>query len=255
MVRKEKNTVNQPSRANQEYVMVNGVKKRNIAYQGKNSTNKTSRTTKKTVQSDFSQEQDNESPLALNSKKTTMKAQKQYVRDNYDFGDKWSEDFFVNYHSSFMEARGGIVGFNKPTIQKEFWIAEYGHDFDEKQELASDLSSDVHAWVDNNMNDAESARIHSQISDILNGEKQGFVMMVPSGDNTDELSISIETPGKWNTRYFDDVPDSEKLSEEEMEEVLEYCERDMEKFQKRINTYLKKYGMPKYAFRTFWGDR
>ena len=67
-----KNTVNQPSRSNQEYVTVNGIKKRNIAYDGDNNQPKTDTGTVSKVKDDFPNNQEHKNMVYVDKNYYTV---------------------------------------------------------------------------------------------------------------------------------------------------------------------------------------
>ena len=82
-----KNTVNQPSRSNQEYVTVNGIKKRNIAYDGDNNQPKTDTVPVSKVKDDFPNNQEHKNMVDVDTFHLT-----EVLKDTLEFNNEWDEE-------------------------------------------------------------------------------------------------------------------------------------------------------------------
>lgn len=90
MTQGRKNTVNQPSRSNQEYVTVDGVRKRNLAYKGSSSApSGNNSATSTNVMSDFAPSSGSTIRGEVNSQSFTMsETEAQHLADTYNHHDQ-----------------------------------------------------------------------------------------------------------------------------------------------------------------------
>lgn len=158
----------------------------------------------------------------------------------------WEDESMVEHcvkkTSAYVVLRDDkVLTFDKPTIKTDFWFGEHGFDYDEKIKLAHELSNDEAYFVEENINRCDAVRM---LKALAEGDD---VMVCQSCSGGDICHLRF-----YNHR---DKVDGRELYPDELEEIVVVLEEEREKFRKRLVTYLKRYGLSKCRFDTFWADR
>lgn len=145
----------------------------------------------------------------------------------------------------------------KPSIKTSFCFGESGYDYDEAQEMAA------HARNSEDYFKRENLREFDAILQALDGEGAG----VYAGAQPYIKQIGCQGPGaiglselQWlRTIDFFNLSEQQKQSirlpyAEELDTIIEGYKAERTAFEKRLNTYLKRYGMSKVNSWTHWRD-
>ena len=143
-----------------------------------------------------------------------------------------------------------MITMNKPHIQTNFWFAEYGYDYDEKQALAEECGQSETFFIKKNMAQTD-ARHHL---DLLEDSQLECYLFKDINDSDGAIGCFIDYIDKRNPAAYKDLT-SRKLNEEEKETYKTFLLQQQNQFEKRLHTYLKRYGMEHVYASTFWGDR
>lgn len=156
----------------------------------------------------------------------------------------------LSQFSTLAIIRGQIVAFDKPSIQTSFYFPEYGHDFEEKQELVRKAGEDSSYFLKNNLEDSRLPQLLEWARAYRDSEDSAaFVPLLGRDEYTGTAYVS------WVNRFACGEDGYVKLTSADMGEYIDAAERALAAFEKRLGTYLKRYGLSKCTFSTFWGDR
>lgn len=140
---------------------------------------------------------------------------------------------------------GRIVCVKKPRIKTEFCFGESGYDADDAARMADIARTRESFFLRENLEELECI-----ISVLARTKKE---------DNGYDDRVVWVTNAPWlgegiATHYIDKNRDAEEVSEEDRERLLEGYRKVHADFSKRLNTYLKKYGLSKVISWTYWRD-
>lgn len=193
------------------------------------------------------------------------KEAKEFIRGEY--AKAWDSnprmvDHCVKSCSGFIDFGDVIVTCNKPGIQKHFWFGE--HNYEDRSDECKAASESVDYFMRENMGncyafnalqrmgcaDSETdyyyTRFHNPV--LVYGAYCGQPEDCRLGyiDWQDDM-------GEFHCRE----PKSRfrQLTDSETDELREFFRGEVEKFEKRLHTYLKRYGLSKCEYDTFWADR
>ena len=140
-----------------------------------------------------------------------------------------------------------IICLEKPRIEKEFYFPEHGHDFDEVCQYEREVNKNLENYfIEQNI---------KQISDRIKAIKeqpqkvyalQSYKTKTPNSIIYDYYTILNYT--KLSDEYIE-------LDEKSINNILEGLEYQKTNFEKRLKSYLKRYGTKKISTGTYWADR
>ena len=163
---------------------------------------------------------------------------------SYGYDDEVVE-YYVKGVSGVWRTRGRIVTFEKPHIQTEFWFGESGHDYEEVLDRCRRLSEDERYFVEENLRNSPAGWQLRQIGN-------GCLPNVPLLRENDGNSLAKVIWEPWDSVEPDDPS---RLTEQEVRELELALEDEQARFLKRLEAYLKRYGLSKCRFSTYWRDR
>lgn len=141
---------------------------------------------------------------------------------------------------------GRIVNLEKPRIETDFCFGESGYDYDKATHMASVASSDESYFLARNLHD-----IAEKIAICGYGRNNMFSV---DGYVWEEISnVNDHIAWVWIGNYGRHERVSE-VSEEDRERMYEGYVKLYEDFEKRLRTYLKRYGLSKVHSWTYWRD-
>ena len=163
--------------------------------------------------------------------------------------DEKMVDYCTRKTSGYVVIDGRMVTFDKPSIKTNFWFGEHTYDFDEVVKQAEACSKSEEYFIAENL-DAIDWRLEA-IADphcrVYIG-RRGY-----SNQEEGCILASVEF-----CRYSLDGPrigDAREMTEDERQQYADFIKGEREKFEKRLRTYLKRYGLSKCYFGTYWADR
>lgn len=160
---------------------------------------------------------------------------------------------------------GGIVAFEKPSMSTRFCFHDEGPQYDYYCELMADKETRLrdyflHENLDGMDEEIRAMELNCRFPE---GEyhsryycKQWYLMRESYSGETAPLNLwkfkalsvsQVEDNPKW---YGDAV----KMSDADRQTILAGLKREREKFEKRLQTYLKRYGVSKIHTWTYWAD-
>ena len=151
---------------------------------------------------------------------------------------------------------GKIITTNKPQIVKSFWFGENGSDFQEQVELTRTASRDREYFKRKNLKRAGYYKELANIEAALSGTAYFFLFNAwGSGSRFYEVRCFAKDQLLHpHTQLVLKSADS-VMTREELETYKQLIEAALKVFDRRLNTYLKRYGLSKCSYDTYWVDR
>ena len=158
--------------------------------------------------------------------------------------------------SEIVQISSGIVTIDKPGIDTNFCFGyrddSAGEEYAEAENMAQHARQSTQYFIKENI---ESTGF-TQWIEVL---KDSFITLysIPNyyGQDADckLVTIAVCINGFWNVA-FKDKSNFVEITPEDRAELIKGYEKALEKFKKRLNTYLKKYGLSKVNSWTYWAD-
>lgn len=152
----------------------------------------------------------------------------------------------------FESKLGYLVEFEKPSIKKDFC---FGHGYcgiTTEEETQKAFDNALNAKTNENYFIRENLEWYERYLELLNDTKYWDLHLVVRNKNTKICSLKSE---KYFCHYeWERKNIVETLSTDDIEKIREIIELEKEKFLKRLNTYLKKYGLSKVHSWTYLVD-
>lgn len=158
-------------------------------------------------------------------------------------GPKWEKYLRSKVAWLLKLADGTIHAIEKPSIETHFCFGESGYDFDEKVAEAAEARTNADLFRIRNLRDLDE-----KIRTLKDGPDDGYYVWLTVWNGvSDYLNI-----GRWWQKEAVDNP--VEISEEDRKRLLEGYEIVRDGFAKRIDAYLKRYGLSKVHSWTYWVD-
>lgn len=160
--------------------------------------------------------------------------------------DERMVDYCVKTSSANLQTDDGLVwDIDKPRIETNFCFGERGYDYDEVNKTCHELSKNEHYFKTENIRRNEAFQLIKNLSKYpddaywaLNYSSSNIVV-IRFYKSYDNIGISSAV---------------RKMTTNEIEDVIELLRQEIKKFNKRLNTYLKRYGLSKCRYWTYWVD-
>lgn len=164
--------------------------------------------------------------------------------------------------SNLMRAESGIIiAFEKEKINAgTFWFHDEGANYEYYKQVTKDEESKRRYFLRENL---------SKFDDLikeLQSRKRDYADVVPTyceiewcslgklgyanGVHTYRLCHVIESEQDPRDRHL-----IHRMSENEIKQAIAILKEERAKFEKRLQAYLKRYGISKVSFNTYWADR
>lgn len=179
---------------------------------------------------------------------------KQKVREQYEkvwHGDAKIVDYCTKRTSGYIMLGDVMVTCDKPHIQTDFWFGEHTYDYDEVCQTAHALSSDEQYFIDTNLKNTKAYRFIEALTEGKYGYEPYLRDRKYSRQDDDCALGYIDWQRNWETNGLE----VKKLDDDERARLLEFCKDELAKFEKRLRTYLKRYGLSKCHYGVYWADR
>lgn len=180
-----------------------------------------------------------------------------------EMGKAWtSKDMLDHFRKNFSSAvrlqNGGILFFEKPRIENRFCFPDEGPAYDNYCYVTENDERLKNYFLKQNLGgfDADIEKLKSLDHDEC---KTLFIQRESYTGETAPLNL-------WQWRFwnegemkiwpsqFPSVGNYEKMCEADRKVILEGVKHEREKFEKRLNAYLKRYGTGKILTWTYWAD-
>ena len=184
--------------------------------------------------------------------------QKEELREEYRkvwHGDSKMVEWCVNQASCVMEVRGYLVDYDKPHIETRFCFGAHGYDFDEVADTCHRASKSEQYFMRYNLEHTDAFDIIAAI-DGEGGRhwRKQYPILKPHRYGTQDEDCRIAYIG-WTADAQEAQGDPMALTVEETARLRQMMVEEQEKFEKRLRTYLKRYGLSKCRYWTYWADR
>lgn len=163
--------------------------------------------------------------------------------------DKRMNDYIIKSTSEVIKtSQGVLISFDKPTIETRFC---FGHGY-----CGISTEEDTKRAFDN----AENARTNEQY--FLQENLKGINQKIEAVKNAEKVYVinynHRKNCGYYKTdeefRHWNDTPEGIEATKEDVELIVKTLENEKAKFEKRLNTYLKRYGLSKIHSWTYLVD-
>lgn len=155
---------------------------------------------------------------------------------------------YVGHVSGFTTVEGCIITASKPHIETTFWFPEHGFDYAEVSAACNEASTDEEYFIAENMRWCDPAKKLALLDD------ERYVPILRRSITRDQPSDCrlgcIEFKRTWEIDG-----DDFQLPEAGRAIYRSFLAAEVAKFEKRLRTYLKRYGLTKCRFSTYWADR
>ena len=174
---------------------------------------------------------------------------------------KWIDYHIKGASNLMMTECGVILVFPKPSIKVEFCWSDEGAPYEEYKQLMADKDALRRYFWDRNIEDYDH-----NIEAVTKRVDRYGEPLVPVIYETNYCSSGLTgwAVGVRLMREYD-VRENEldartrdcihRLSENDCKKALAIMKQEREKFAKRLNAYLKRYGLSKLHTWTYWADR
>ena len=170
-------------------------------------------------------------------------------------------DYCTNKTSAYIDLGDGLVTFDKPSIETHFCFGEHGYDYDEVNETCNALSRNETYFIEENIRRTEA----KDMLDRLTGNTERYITcdvpILTYGAYCTQTSDCKLAHINFVNRFYEDGWGHQPrgkwrdLTDEEKQRLVAILQDEIAKFEKRLKTYLKRYGMSKCHFWTYWADR
>lgn len=195
--------------------------------------------------------------------KTMNSDEKQII--TLQFRKVWHDDKKMVKHcvgstSNFFTSDDGIiVTFEKPHIQTRFCFGEHGYDYDEVQGACRSASKSVDHFMAENLRQLESYASAWGASDRYPMHRRAFIKRGAyiRQDADCALGRITLTNATGRDAYGKDLSLDgwRELTPAEVKRLRDAQDRRDYLFRKRLDSYLKRYGLSKCDYWTYWADR
>lgn len=170
-------------------------------------------------------------------------------------GDGKMADYCTKQASCVIDLRGYLVDFDKPHIETRFCFGEHGYDYDEVMDTCDAASKSEQFFMRRNMEGTEAFDVIC----ALDGEggrhwRKLHPVIAPHRYGCQDADCRIAGL-TWTADLSEIRGNPLALTDEEKAELRQMMVEEQEKFEKRLKTYLKRYGLSKCQYWTYWADR
>jgi len=165
------------------------------------------------------------------------------------------EDDDKNYHNKRTEvvvklSTGEYVPLERLSIRTQFWYGEgIYRSMEDALSLAEQVMNNERTFINSNL--AQIDRLIKRTMKYLHIVNAG-VYVHPYYSRGSEKVLSYTEYNDWEDKYY---YGDRKLSDDDAMLIVKGLWYQRRLFQKRIKTYLKRYGLSKVTANTFWADR
>lgn len=160
-------------------------------------------------------------------------------------------------------SNGKIIDIEKPRIKKDFCFgmgmyATYTQEeFEAAEDLAENARSNVEYFINENMK--QITEKIGYLKEALDGKKEVYTYVHYSGQPEDSdlvayNSVRICDNPEYAPLRWSNLQSVKKLTNEDIQAIIDGLEEVAKKFMKRLNTYLKRYGLEKLNVWTYCRD-
>lgn len=163
-----------------------------------------------------------------------------------------------NHSTNIRLSNGKIICFDKPTIQTAFWVG-YGHGAGREYEDANKLQNNIYKNMEEYFINKNMTGFDSQIEQCQDSDYSIYIAQ--QYDSKEESNFVNFYLIKYEygcdfERLQRFAKDFQKVTNEEDIALIKWAiQTDANKFKKRLNAYIKRFGTSKLKCQTYWADR
>ena len=206
----------------------------------------------------------------------TTKAEKEMLRT--EFAKAWKDQKMIDYCTNKIAEleilpNGNIVTVDKQTIEKDFCFGESGYDYDNAQAMAAHARKSEDYFKKQNMRFFEDCL--NELTECVNMNNDGrYVLTIAERAYISQTEDCKLVSLRWykiteiidslgGSCIIEDLPGTEVTihgityriaTKEEVYQIYEMYKRAAKNHEKKVDTYLKKYGTSKVRSWTYWRD-
>jgi len=191
--------------------------------------------------------------VVVHERPVMSKAEEKALHDEYmarvmaGEDERWRK-YYEDYIGGLVKLEDGrIVCIRKPRIETNFCFGESGYDSEEaNNSVTKALSSEDYFR-------AENLKALDAVIAFLSRDRNGEIAY------NSFAAVENEEPGvahyvTYHRSVYSAGKEPAEVSEEDRERILEGYQRVRAAFEKRLNAYLKRYGLSKVRSWTYWRD-
>lgn len=161
-------------------------------------------------------------------------------------------DWCVKNTSGYIEIDGIIITYDKPHIQTEFWFGEHTYDYDEVSDLCDACSEDETYFIERNMRGFDQRIEFIEDTSLYGSTHHVYISPEEYSCQDGDCKLGCIEFCRWDPPR---TKDARELTRDELAAYLEFLKEERAKFEKRLHTYLKRYGLSKCHYGVYWADR
>lgn len=171
------------------------------------------------------------------------------------FGESWRKYFNSSIDRVVKLEDGRMIAIEKPSIHKEFCFGYHtsfpGYNYDEANHMARYANESENYFMSENMR-----QINDKIED-LNRSRSRWTpksAIQYNGAKAESKVCYLKWYDAFDEREWEHKDTDRDVTDEDMKKIMAAYEETKADFEKRLNTYLKKYGMNHVRTWTYWAD-
>lgn len=166
-------------------------------------------------------------------------------------------DFSIKKISSIKKlSNGGLIVWEKPEINTSFCFGYMGQsDYEDAQQMAEHAKKDEDYFLSENLGifDVTIKKIKSTLKE--NNENKLYIYKEYSRDSVNLWGFTVlsfsEFINQKERKLYNEI---QEASDEDIRVILAAEQEERAKFEKRLKTYLKRYGLSKVKTWSYWQD-
>lgn len=193
-----------------------------------------------------------------NQNQTLVKQDKElFERYIEEMRKEWSDERMIEHYRKTTSyvcqlSNGGLLAFEKQSIETSFCFGySYTHDqndYKDANKMVEHAKTNEDYFIERNLEqfDWKLEKINKEDADI-------YIFRKHSRSNANVYDFYVLDFYEVNANYYKHL-NLQKASEEDKNIIINAIKAERAKFEKRLRTYLKKYGLSKVRSWTFWKD-
>ena len=142
-----------------------------------------------------------------------------------------------------------LLVISKPSLETEFWFDD-SFDYDGARDRAKDAKTNTDYFIDYNMRTLkDNLKVYENMKKAREAGDLYGSKFVALRDTNKEGVTAIRFKDSTEPLGANDIV----VSDDDLDIIIKSFKEALKKQEKRINTYLKRYGLSKVKARTYWG--
>lgn len=181
-----------------------------------------------------------------------------------EWGKVWKDKGMLDYErkkfsSAIRLENGGILYFEKPSINNKFCFHDEGPQYDVYKDLHSDEENMKRYFKAENLSDYDKAIKGLGKLENWEGDYYGLTWYIQRESYCSETEpLNLYRYHAYREYEVTNNPsmykDAVKMTENDRKAIVAALKHERDKFEKRLDSYLKRYGVSKIHTWTYWAD-